>query len=139
MALIASLVGIITACGSQKKYSINEDNYQITLSGDCVGNISRTDNGDMISSVEMCMEILWGCNIIINKTEYKFSENGYDVYYVEAISQPSAAMSEQGEKDQLLKLYISMNKGKMAYSYMLDDYNYTEDFEQSIKDFLSKK
>ena len=48
-------------------------------------------------------------------------------------------MSEQGEKDQLLKLYISMNKGKMAYTYMLDDYNYTEDFEQSIKDFLSGK
>ena len=139
MALIASLVGIITACGSQKKYSINEDNYQITLSGDCVGCVDRTDNSDYSSSVELCMNAFWGCGLIINKTEYKFTENGYDVYYVEAISQPSAAMSEQGEKDQLLKLYISMNKGKMAYSYMLDDYNYTEDFEQSIKDFLSGK
>ena len=139
MALIASIVVIVTACSSQKKYSINEDNYQITLSGDCVGNISRTDDGGSISSVEMCMKMFWGCGVIINKTEYKFSENGYDVYYVEAISQPSAAMSEQGEKDQLLKMYISMNKGKMAYSYKLDDYNYTEDFEQSIKDFLSKK
>ena len=111
----------------------------ITYKNSEVGYICETDNSAYSSSLELFMKACFGNNITITNSEYKYTTNSYDVYIVDFISEPSAAMDEIEEKEEKLKIYVAIDENNRAAAYILDNYSYTNEFEDDLRKQLSNK
>lgn len=136
---LIAIVLISTSCNSKSTYNFDEEQFLIKYGNDNVGTISETDNSDYCSSVEFFMKVLYSSDVSLTNIEYRFSENNYKVYIVDAILPPNIPEMEMYDaKEESIKLYVAINENISGIAYELNDHNYTDDFENSLKKHLAK-
>ena len=137
--MLVSVMLIASGCSLSSNYVFDENDMIITYKNSEVGYICETDNSAYSSSLELFMKACFGNNITITNSEYKYTTNSYDVYIVDFISEPSAAMDEIEEKEEKLKIYVAIDENNRAAAYILDNYSYTNEFEDDLRKQLSNK
>ncbi len=137
--ILIAVMLINTGCSLNTNYTFDEENMRITYKNVKVGYFCETDDSDYSSSLELFMKACFGSDVTITNSEYKFTTNSYDVYVVDFIIEPSAAMNEIGETEEKLKIYVAIDENNRASAYILDNYSYTDEFENDLRKQLSNK